>query len=140
MILWRSTEADAYIADQILDTWIADVRPTLPPGVELTVLGDVWGLLGAQLQMIVKNGLSGLVLVVIILFLFLSGRVGWWVMVGIPVSFLLGLALFHLIFGYGISIIALIAFIMALGIVVDDAIVVNRASSSASVKMRWASN
>ncbi len=124
MILWRSTEADAYIADQILDTWIADVRPTLPPGVELTVLGDVWGLLGAQLQMIVKNGLSGLVLVVIILFLFLSGRVGWWVMVGIPVSFLLGLALFHLIFGYGISIIALIAFIMALGIVVDDAIVV----------------
>jgi len=124
MILWRSAEADAYIADQILDDWIAEVSPTLPPGVELTVLGDVWGLLGGQLQMIVRNGLSGLVLVGITLFLFLSGRVGWWVMVGIPVSFLLGLALFHLVFGYGISIIALIAFIMALGIVVDDAIVV----------------
>ncbi len=124
MILWRSAEADAYIADQILDTWIAEVGPTLPPGVELTVLGDIWGLLGGQLQMIVRNGLSGLVLVGITLFLFLSGRVGWWVMVGIPVSFLLGLALFHLVFGYGISIIALIAFIMALGIVVDDAIVV----------------
>ncbi len=124
MILWRSAEADAYIADQILDDWIAEVGPTLPPGVELTVLGDVWGLLGGQLQMIVRNGLSGLVLVGITLFLFLSGRVGWWVMVGIPVSFLLGLALFHLVFGYGISIIALIAFIMALGIVVDDAIVV----------------
>lgn len=122
MILWRSAEADAYIADQILDDWIAEVGPTLPPGVELTVLGDVWGLLGGQLQMIVRNGLSGLVLVGITLFLFLSGRVGWWVMVGIPVSFLLGLALFHLVFGYGISIIALIAFIMALGIVVDDAL------------------
>jgi len=45
-------------------------------------------------------------------------------MLGIPVSFMLGIALFHLGFGYGISIIALIGFIMAIGIVVDDAIVV----------------
>ena len=55
---------------------------------------------------------------------FLSARVGWWVMVGIPVSFMLALALFYAVFGYGVSIIALIGFIMALGIVVDDAIVV----------------
>ena len=74
--------------------------------------------------MIVKNALSGLVLVIGILYLFLSGRVGFWVMLGIPVSFMLGLAFFHLGFGYGISIIALIGFIMAIGIVVDDAIVV----------------
>jgi multidrug efflux pump subunit AcrB len=45
-------------------------------------------------------------------------------MVGIPVSFMLALAIFHLVFGYGISLIALIGLIMALGIVVDDAIVV----------------
>ena len=74
--------------------------------------------------MIVKNALTGLILVIGILYLFLNGRVGFWVMVGIPVSFLFGLALFHMVFGYGISIIALIGFIMAIGIVVDDAIVV----------------
>ena len=74
--------------------------------------------------MIVKNGLGGLILVIGVLFLFLNARAGFWVTVGIPVSFLLGLAIFYVVFGFGISIIALIGFIMALGIVVDDAIVV----------------
>jgi Cu/Ag efflux pump CusA len=98
--------------------------PTLPEGVEVSVTQDIWSLLGAQLEMILKNAGAGLLLVGLILLLFLNGRVGWWVMVGIPVSFLLALALFHLVFGQGISIIALIGFVMALGIVVDDAIVV----------------
>ena len=124
MILWRSTHADAWQAEQVLNTWLEEVRPTLPEGVELTVYNNVWDLLGEQLGMIMKNGASGLVLVVLTLFAFLSARVGWWVMVGIPVSFMLALALFYSVFGYGVSIVALIGFIMALGIVVDDAIVV----------------
>jgi len=124
MNLWRATEADAYQADRIVDAWLPQARSNLPAGVELNLVNDIWALLGAQLEMITKNALSGLVLVICILFLFLNGRVGWWVMIGIPVSFMLGLALFHLVFGYGISIIALIGFIMAIGIVVDDAIVV----------------
>ncbi len=124
MVLMRSTEADAYQADRIVDDWLTDVAERLPQGVTVDVVQDIWTLLGAQLEMILENGLSGLGLVVITLLLFLSGRVGWWVMVGIPVSFMLALALFHLVFGYGISIIALIGIVMALGIVVDDAIVV----------------
>ena len=124
MVLWRATDSDAYQAHLTLDQWLEDIQPGLPEGVTVTLTGDVWELLGSQLGMVVKNGLTGLLLVVGILFLFLNGRVGWWVMVGIPVSFLLALAIFHLVFGYGISIIALIGLIMALGIVVDDAIVV----------------
>lgn len=124
MHLYRATEADAYHADRVVDEWLPEARAALPEGVELHLINDVWELLGSQLGMIVKNALSGLVLVIGILFLFLNGRVGWWVMIGIPVSFMLALAMFHLIFGYGISIIALIGFIMAIGIVVDDAIVV----------------
>jgi len=124
MILWRATEADAYHADQVVDRWLEDVRPTLPEGVDVRLVQDIWTLLGAQLDMILENAASGLVLVIVMLLLFLNGRVGWWVMVGIPVSFLMALALFHMLFGHGISIIALIGFVMALGIVVDDAIVV----------------
>ncbi|MEQ9005054.1 MAG: efflux RND transporter permease subunit [Pseudomonadales bacterium] len=124
MVLLRATEADAYLADRILDRWLADVRTRLPDGVQVEVVQDIWSLLGAQLGMILENGLSGLALVGVVLLLFLNGRVGWWEMVGIPVSFLLALALFHLAFGQGISIIALIGLVMALGIVVDDAIVV----------------
>ncbi len=124
MLLWRATEADAYLADQIVDTWLDEVQPTLPEGVQIRLVQDIWTLLGAQLEMILENAASGLALVVVMLLLFLNGRVGWWVMVGIPVSFLMALALFHLVFGQGVSIIALIGFVMALGIVVDDAIVV----------------
>ncbi|MEM8769700.1 MAG: efflux RND transporter permease subunit, partial [Pseudomonadota bacterium] len=124
MQLWRATDADAYRAREIVMDWLEETRPGLPDGIEISITGDVWELLGAQLGMIVKNGLTGLVLVIGILFLFLNGRVGWWVMIGIPVSFMLALAIFHLVFGYGISLIALIGLVMALGIVVDDAIVV----------------
>ncbi len=124
MMLWRATQADAYTADLIVDQWLEDVRPTLPEGVDVRLVQDIWTLLGAQLDMILENAASGLVLVIVMLLLFLNGRVGWWVMVGIPVSFLMALALFHMLFGHGISIIALIGFVMALGIVVDDAIVV----------------
>jgi multidrug efflux pump subunit AcrB len=124
MMLWRSTAADAFTANQVVETWLEETRPTLPAGVEVKEIINIWRLLGAQLEMIVKNGLSGLVLVIGVLFLFLNARAGFWVTVGIPVSFLLGLALFYTLFGFGISIIALIGLIMALGIVVDDAIVV----------------
>jgi multidrug efflux pump subunit AcrB len=124
MVLWRAVDADAYLAHRILELWLDDARARLPEGVRVEVVQDIWSLLGAQLGMISKNALSGLALVVIILLLFLNGRVAWWVMIGIPVSFLMALALVHLVFGQGISIIALIALVMALGIVVDDAIVV----------------
>lgn len=124
MNLWRNTGADAHLAEKIVRQWLADVQPTLPAGVEVKEIVNVWRLIGAQLEMIGKNGLSGLVLVVLVLFLFLNGRAGFWVTAGIPVSFCLALALFYVGFGYGISIVALIGFIMALGIIVDDAIVV----------------
>lgn len=122
--LYRATSSDAYQAETILQQWLTELRPGLPPGVAVAVVVNVWDLLGTQLQQILGSGFFGLLLVVAILFLFLNGRVGWWVMVGIPVSFLLGLALFYGLFGHGISIVALLGFIMAIGIVVDDAIVV----------------
>ncbi len=124
MLLWRTTDADAHRADRLVQSWLDEVRPTLPAGVEIKEIANIWQLLGNQLDMIMKNALSGIVLVIGVLFLFLNARAGLWVTVGIPVSFLFGLAIFYVVFGYGISVIALIGFIMALGIVVDDAIVV----------------
>lgn len=124
MLLWRTTDADAYQAEQLVQTWLRDIRPTLPEGVEIVETANVWRLLGAQLNMISANALTGILLVIGVLFLFLRARPAFWVTVGIPVSFLLAMAIFYSGFGYGISIIALIGFIMALGIVVDDAIVV----------------
>ena len=74
-------------------------------------------------NLLVENGISGLILVVAILFLFLNGRVAFWVTMGIPVSFLATLAVLYMI-GGTINMISLFGLIMALGIIVDDAIVV----------------
>ena len=124
MILWRATSSDAMLSAKIVADWLAEIEPTLPEGVVVEQHADIWHLLSSQIDMIGKNAASGLFLVIVTLLLFLNSRVGFWVMLGIPVSFLLALALFYYGFGYGISIIGMIGFIMALGIVVDDAIVV----------------
>ena len=110
---------------KILDEWLADTLPNLPNGVEIIKYQEAWNLIKEQLDVIAKNGLSGLFLVLITLFLFLNGRVGWWVMIGIPVSFLFATLLYYSLFDGSINILSLITFIMALGIVVDDAIVVS---------------
>jgi multidrug efflux pump subunit AcrB len=125
MILLRRTDADAALADRIVERWLADVQPTLPAGVTVEKSVDVWRLLGAQLDMVWNNAVSGLVLVVLVLWIFLNTRVAAWVAAGIPVSILFGLTAFHYVFGFDISIVALIGLIMAIGIVVDDSIVVS---------------
>lgn len=128
MELFRLTNSDAIDTARILNEWIAEVEPNLPRGVEIHKYQEAWLLLKEQLRVIFENGTSGLILVLITLFLFLNGKVGWWVMVGIPVSFLFATLLFYGVFGGSINIVALITFIMALGIVVDDAIVVSEDS------------
>ncbi len=124
MVLFRRTATDALLGNRIVDQWLEDVTPTLPQGVTLEKSVDVWKLLGAQLRMIWTNGWTGLMLVLLVLYVFLNTRVALWVAAGIPIALMLGLAGFHLVFGYGISIVALLGLIMAIGIVVDDAIVV----------------
>ncbi len=121
--LQRSPTADSLASAAIMQDWLAKTRPTLPPNVALTVYDESWQLIEDRIMLLIKNGLGGLVLVVAILFIFLNGRVAFWVTVGIPVSFLATLAVVYLI-GGSINMISLFALIMALGIIVDDAIVV----------------
>jgi multidrug efflux pump subunit AcrB len=124
MELMRKPDTDAGRANEALEQWLAETRETLPAGIEIRKGWDAWQLIGAQIDLIIKNGVTGLLLVILTLFVFLNGRVGLWVMIGIPVSFAMALALLWGVFGYGLAIVCLIGFIMALGIVVDDAIVV----------------
>ncbi len=121
--LRRAEHGDSLEAARVLEQWVADTRRQLPPGVELTVYDASWELIEERIMLLVKNGAGGLVLVVSILFLFLSGRVAFWVAWGIPVSFLATLFVLYLA-GGSINMISLFALIMALGIIVDDAIVV----------------
>lgn len=121
--LHRTENSDSLEAANIFRQWLEDVRPTLPEGIVLVSFNERWELLRDRINLLVENGLSGLALVVVILFLFMSGRVAWWTAVGIPVSFMAALAVFYLV-GGSINMISLFGLIMALGIIVDDAIVV----------------
>lgn len=124
MVLLRSRGTDAFFAAKLVDEWLEETRAGLPPGVELTLTWEARDFLADQLSLIGSNGATGLVLVVLVLVLFLGRRVAVWVTLGIPVSFALALAIYWGVFDGSINILALIAFIMATGIVVDDAIVV----------------
>ena len=102
---------------------LAQVRPTLPPGIGLEVLRDMADVYRQRLVLLLRNGGLGLILVLAILGLFLEVRLAFWVMMGIPISFLGSLLLLPAT-GVSINMISLFAYIISLGIVVDDAIVV----------------
>lgn len=122
--LQRSESGHSLKAARVLDDWLEETRPTLPPSIRLEVFDAQWQLISQRIELLVSNGLSGLLLVVAVLYFFLPARVALWVMVGIPTAFLATLALMFL-FGGTINMMSLFALIMALGIIVDDAIVVS---------------
>jgi multidrug efflux pump subunit AcrB len=123
LILQRTEEMDALKSAKILQNWLDETRPALPPGVELKVYDQAWELIAERIWLLLKNGLGGLILVVGILFLFLNARVAFWVAAGIPISIMGMLAVLYAV-GGNINMVSLFAMIMALGVIVDDAIIV----------------
>lgn len=119
----RAEEEDALEAAKILQAWVEETRPKLPPNVKLHVYDQTWELIDGRISLLLRNGLGGLILVVAILFVFLNARVAFWVAAGIPIS-LMGMLVILYFVGGSINMISLFAMIMALGIVVDDAIIV----------------
>ena len=99
------------------------VVPSLPAGVAIEIWNNDADLYEDRLGLMLENGLLGLALVLLSLTLFLQFRLALWVAVGIGISFVGALAL-ALVFEVSINTITLFAFLLAVGIVVDDAIVV----------------
>jgi len=123
MQLMRSEAGDTLKSSEIMQNWLAKTQPELPGGVRFQVYNETWSLVNQRIMLLINNGISGLILVVLILYLFMHGRVAFWVAVGIPVSFMATLMIMYLA-GGSINMISLFGLIMALGIIVDDAIVV----------------
>lgn len=98
-------------------------RDQLPEGLGMTVWDDEAQILQSRLDTLMRNGAQGLVLVFITLALFLQFRLAIWVTLGIPMSFF-GTLLLMPTLGVSINVLSLFCFILVLGIVVDDAIVI----------------
>ncbi len=102
---------------------VADFNPALPSGLSVDLQSDRSDIYRQRLGLLVKNGYFGLGLVFILLALFLEIRLAFWVSLGIPISFLGGFFILSPL-GVSINMVSMFAFIVSLGIVVDDAIVV----------------
>jgi len=102
---------------------------TLPTGMRLDPIVDMTYYLNARLDMMLKNLVQGSLLVALMLGIFLRVRLAFWVMLGLPVCFL-GAVMMMPVLGISINILSLFAFIMVLGIVVDDAIVIGESAYS----------
>ena len=103
--------------------YVEERRSSLPEGISMTVWQDSSYYLRGRLEMMIRNALQGLLLVFLVLSLFLRPSLAAWVALGLPISFMGAFAAMG-VMDASINLVSLFAFIVVLGILVDDAIVV----------------
>ncbi|WP_051275272.1 efflux RND transporter permease subunit [Aestuariibacter salexigens] len=112
-----------------VNAYIDEIRPEMPGNISADTWGDSSFYLADRLNMMIENMAMGALLVFIVLSLFLKIRLAFWVIVGLPVCFLGAIALLPQL-GVSINMLSLFAFILVLGIVVDDAIIMGESAYS----------
>lgn len=119
----RADDGDAIRMQATVERVAAEIEPSLPPGVTVDLVRTRAGQISDRLALLLDNGLSGLALVLALLFLFLNVRIAFWVAAGIPIALVSALAVMWAL-GLTLNMISMFALIIMLGVVVDDAIVV----------------
>ena len=119
----RSGGGDAIELQRKVEDIAEELQMTLPQGVEIDLIRTRAEAITNRLNLLYKNGLLGLALVVGALFLFLNARTAFWVAAGIPTAMFATIALMY-VFGFTLNMISMFALIITLGLIVDDAIVV----------------
>ncbi|MEE2960366.1 MAG: efflux RND transporter permease subunit [Myxococcota bacterium] len=114
------------VVAKAVKNYIKDKAGLLPPGIQLATWADSSRRLEERTELLLNNGKLGLFLVLLSLGLFLNRKLAFWVTLGIPISFL-GSVIFLPFVDVSLNMISLFAYIITLGIVVDDAIVVGEA-------------
>ena len=121
--VFRTNEEDALVISDAVRAYVAEQAPRLPEGLSMGVWADDSAVTKSRLELLGRNGLQGLFLVLLSLWLFMNLRLAFWVAAGLVVALLAGLWILTL-YGGTLNMITMFAFIMALGMLVDDAIVV----------------
>jgi multidrug efflux pump subunit AcrB len=119
----RTTDQDVIGIAEIVKDYVSRQKHILPEGISLATWGDLSAMVQERIDLLLRNGLQGFILVFITLAIFLNFRLAFWVAVGIPISFM-GAFLVLDFSDQTINMISLFAFIMTIGILVDDAIIV----------------
>ncbi|MBN2629870.1 MAG: efflux RND transporter permease subunit [Rhodobacteraceae bacterium] len=119
----RNADGDAIRMQASVADVAAEMQLSLPPGVSVDLVRARASQITDRLNLLLDNAISGLAIVVALLFLFLNARTALWVAAGIPVALLAAVAAMYAS-GVTLNMISMFALIIMLGIVVDDAIVV----------------
>jgi len=119
----RTSKEDVIAIADVVRRYVANERTSMPTGIELSTWFDLSVMVRDRIDLLLRNGSQGIFLVFIILALFLNLRLAFWVSVGIPISFMAAFVVLDFS-GETINMISLFGFIMTLGILVDDAIIV----------------
>ena len=119
----KSAADDTLRVRAAIADFLTAARPTLPPTVRLQVVRDRSRILENRLTMLIENALQGLVLVFGVIWLFFGVRQAFWIALGLPVSFLGALAAMGAL-GLSINMLSLVALLIVIGILMDDAIVI----------------
>lgn len=123
LYIYRTGDQTPIEISEAVHAYMEKLAPTLPPTVNLVAYRDRSELYRDRLDLLLTNGILGLCLVLLTLGLFLEPRLAFWVSMGIPIS-IIGSFLILFFVGGSINMVSMFAFIITLGIVVDDAVVV----------------
>ena len=121
--VFRTGNQGALEIAALVHEYVDGKQAALPAGVSVSIWQDQSVILSDRLGTLLRNGLTGFVLVFVLLALFLELRLAFWVSLGIPISFL-GAIMMMPSLDVTVNVLSLFAFILVLGIVVDDAIIV----------------
>ncbi len=123
LIVKRAPAADALETAAAAREFLDGFVPTLPAGISVERYDETSELIDERIDLLVKNGLGGLVIVLLVLFVFLDTRIALWVAAGIPAALLAALGLAWML-GQSINMLMLFGTILAIGMIVDEAIVI----------------
>ncbi|MEE9352714.1 MAG: efflux RND transporter permease subunit, partial [Thiotrichaceae bacterium] len=120
----KNTIDDTLKVFDAVTAFVEEENARLPEGNKLTITQDSASGVRDRLTLLLKNGWQGLLLAALALFMFFNWRYSFWVALGLPISFLGGLAMMVML-SVSINMISLVALLMSIGILMDDAIVIS---------------
>ena len=124
LIVEKAKGDDTLDVVDALKAFIEDELARAPPDVAIALTRDISSIVRDRLNMLLRNGAQGLLLVFLTMWLFFSFRFSFWVAAGLPVSFLGTIALMA-VFGYSFDMISMVGLLIAVGLLMDDAIVLS---------------
>lgn len=119
----KTRAEDALRVIDAVAAFVEAEREQAPPGMTLEISSDAASVVGERLMLVVVNGLQGLGLVFLVLWLFFGFRFSFWVAIGLPVAFMGGVALMWLV-GYSLNLMTTLGLLIVIGLLMDDAIVI----------------